>query len=97
MKARIIARYKLAAVPGRPEELVTPLKSGRRQLGVSMGYGCKTIRVRTMVGREWLDYIDFQIKEGWGSELYGFLDVHFGPPRPMASGGFLPTIARGNI
>jgi len=91
MKARITARYKLASVPGRPEELILP----KTQFGVSMGYGCKTIRVRTMVGREWRDHVDFQIKEGWGSELYGFLDLHFGSPQPMDS---LPhTIVRDNI
>jgi hypothetical protein len=98
MRIRCIARYKLTAVPGRPEELVTPMKPGRRQLGISFGYGCKTIRVRTMVGRQWTDHVDFQIGEGWGSELYAFLDRHFGPPQPVPFAmGRVGHTARTNI
>jgi hypothetical protein len=78
MRARCIARYQLTAVPGRPEELVKP----GTQLGISFGYGCKTIRVRTMEGRTWTDHVDFQIGEGWSSEMHAFLDRHFGPPAP---------------
>lgn len=78
MMARVVARYKLTVVPGRSEELV---RTGTT-LGVSFGYGCKTIRVRTMIGRKWVDWVDFQIGEGWSNELYAFLDVHFGPPSP---------------
>lgn len=74
MKARLVARYKLSSVPGRPEELVSP---GTSQ-GVSLGYGCKTIRVRLMVGREWVDAHDFQIGEGWSNDLYTLCDRHFG-------------------
>lgn len=74
MKARLVARYKLAAVPGRAEELVS---IELPQRGVSLGYGCKTIRVRAMVGRDWVDHADFQIGEGWGSDLYALLDSHF--------------------
>jgi len=79
MRIRCVARYKLTAVPGRAEELVS---IQQKHLGISFGYGCKTIRVRTMVGRTWTDRVDFQIKEGWGAELYAFLDRHFGPPQP---------------
>lgn len=76
MKARVTARYKLAAVPGRPEELRQP----GTDKGVSFGYGCKTVRVRAMVGRVWLDDLthDYQLVEGWGNDLYRQLDQHFG-------------------
>jgi hypothetical protein len=96
MKARLIARYKLVAVPGRSEELVKP----GTKLGVSLGYGCKTIRVRAMRGRVWLDdlTVDYQIQEGWGAGLYGQLDQFLGfvspatIPHPMDS--FSTTIER---
>ena len=42
MRARLVARYKLVAVSGRPEEL-EQTSTGKR---VSLGYGCKTVRVR---------------------------------------------------
>ena len=74
MKARLVARYKLVAVPGRPEEL-EQTSTGKR---VSLGYGCKTVRVRKQQGRTWLDRIDLQIAEGWHAEVYAFLDLHFG-------------------
>lgn len=76
MRARVIARYRLTAIPGRPEELTKP----NSDLGVSFGYGCKTIRVRAMTGREWNDELthDYQIQEGWGADLYAQLDRHFG-------------------
>jgi hypothetical protein len=80
MQARMVARYRLVAVPGRPEELVQPGTG----LGVSIGYGCKTIRVRGMAGREWAESLthDFQIAEGWGNTLYALLDHHFGFQSP---------------
>ena len=76
MKARAIARYKLVAVPGRAEEYVQQ----ETRLGVSFGYGCRTIRVRKMQGRTWVDHVDFQIEEGWSNEMYTFLDSWFGRP-----------------
>lgn len=76
MMARLVARYQLVVVPGRPEELVRPSTSQ----GVSLGYGCKTIRVRLMVGREWTETADFQIQEGWANDLYSMCDRHFGWP-----------------
>lgn len=79
MKARLVARYQLAAVRGRPEELVRP----RTSRGVSLGYGCKTIRVRLMVGREWQGSIDFQIKDDWQDRLDALCDGFFGKPRPV--------------
>lgn len=88
MRARLIARYNLEAIPGRPEELIKPGSVA----GVSLGYGCKTVRVRGMIGREWVESLthDFQIGEGWGNALYALLDLHFGfaphqsfPIRPL--------------
>jgi hypothetical protein len=74
MMARLVARYKLAAVPGRPEELIVP----GRDRGASMGICGKSIRVRLMHGRQWLRSIDFQIEEGWQKKLYDACDTYFG-------------------
>lgn len=89
MMARLVARYRLAAVPGRPEELIRP---GTSQ-GVSLGYGCQTIRVRTMEGRDWTGYHDFQINDDWHDALIELCDRHFGiedsdlgVPRPRQPG-----------
>lgn len=82
MKARAIARYKLTAVPGRPEELIRPEGDGL-SVGVSFGYGCRSIRVRKMHGRTWTDHLDFQIEEGWTPVLCHFLDAHFGFVQPQ--------------
>jgi hypothetical protein len=78
MKARLVARYRLSAVAGRPEELVRPGTSR----GVSLGYGCKTIRVRLMLGRVWAGSVDFQIHEGWQTKLDELVDEWFGKPIP---------------
>lgn len=78
MKARLVARYRLAAVPGRPEELVSPATpEGDLVRGVSLGYGCRTIRVRLMAGRDWIRTEDFQISEGWQTRLYDMCDTYF--------------------
>jgi hypothetical protein len=84
MRAWIVAYYKLTAVPGRPEELVLP----GTDLGVSLGYGCRTIRVRTMKGRTWSDWHDYQLGPGWLGELAGQLTRHFKPlPKRKREGG----------
>lgn len=82
MKARLVARYRLVAVPGRPEELVSTRTPGMPRRGVSLGYGCRTIRVRLMLGREWVHAEDFQIREGWGIPLAELCDEHFGHIAP---------------
>jgi hypothetical protein len=74
IRVRLTARYVLAAVPGRAEEL-EQTATGRR---VSLGYGCKSIRIRRQEGRTWLDHIDIPIREGWHAEVYAYLDDHFG-------------------
>lgn len=83
MKARLVARYKLVAVPGRPEELVRPVTSeGVARRGVSIGYGCRCVRVRLMAGREWVRSEDFQIEitgnQAWKNRLYSMCDTYFG-------------------
>lgn len=79
LMARLVARYRLAAVPGRPEELVLP---GTHQ-AVSVGYGCRTIRVRQMVGRVWVDHVDLQLNSvAELGPVYALLDGHFGYDQP---------------
>lgn len=86
LRARLVARYRLSAVPGRPEEL-TQKETGNT---VSLGYGCKTIRIRKHDGREWVDTIDLQIRDGWHADVYHFLDNWFGylVPKPPADRHF---------
>lgn len=85
MQARMIARYKLTAVPGRSEELVAPSgpDTDGLSVGVSIGYGCQSIRVRKMRGRTWIDHMDFPIREGWTVDLCSYLDTHFGFQQPV--------------
>lgn len=85
MRNRIAARYRLVAVPGRPEELRQSdgIPSLHPDLRVSLGYGCRTIRVRTQRGHEWLKTVDFQIEDGWAARLYELLDPHFGVVTPL--------------
>lgn len=83
MKARAIARYHLATVPGRPEELVDPISRdtpGFPTAGISIQYGCRQVRVRLMEGRTWVSVHDFQIGRIWTSRLDHLLDAHFGGP-----------------
>lgn len=91
LKARLIARYKLHAVPGRPEELEAnrpvlnepivmgkPIVVGDPGKVVSLGYGCRTIRIRKHDGRKWSATKDIQVREGWHAEVYAYLDEYFG-------------------
>lgn len=87
LKARLIARYKLHSVPGRPEELTGNLLGVETALDrvVSLGYASKTIRIRKHGGesnRTWVDYIDVQLNAGWHDEVYAFLDSFFGYVSP---------------
>ncbi len=89
MRAWATAQFKLTAVPGRPEELVLP----GTELGVSFGYGCRTIRVRTMTGRDWTDRLDYQLKPNWLPALAGQLTRHFKPlPKRKREGGKIAAI-----
>lgn len=58
LKAQMIARYGLANVPGRPEELRQPGTAH----AVSIQYGCQQIRIRVMENRQWLGVVDLQIE-----------------------------------
>lgn len=87
LRARLVARYKMHTVPGRPEELAQPTitvehegRIVREYSGrvVSLGYGCGTIRVRKHDGRQWIDHIDLQPNDGWHGQVYAFLDEFMG-------------------
>lgn len=81
IRARLIARYQLHSVPGRPEELTenrgtyVDAPEGKT---VSIGYGCKTIRIRKHNGRRWVDTLDIPVRDGWYAEVYAYLDPFFG-------------------
>lgn len=77
LRARLIARYRLVAVPGRPEEL-EQRRSGRRVSVVYGGHG--SIRVRKQDGRVWTGRIDQNtgtLDLGRYGEVYDMLDPHF--------------------
>lgn len=76
MQDRVVDRYNLAAVPGRPEERVKP----NDQRGVSFAYSGNTIRVRPMLGRAWIDKLvtDFAVAGNWAPKLDALLDPFFG-------------------
>lgn len=83
LKARLIARYRLHTVPGRPEELAQQTIDveidGQHQdtyhgKTVSIGYGCGTIRIRKHDGRQWIQHLDLQPNDGWHAQVYQFLD-----------------------
>lgn len=76
LKANVIARYKLANVPGRPEELRQPGTTH----AISIQYGAMQIRVRLMDGRTWVKSVDYQVERfpAWLPELFSILDPWFG-------------------
>lgn len=79
--ARLVARYRLSAPPGRQEEL-TQARTGKT---ISLGYGCKTIRIRKHggpTGRTWVDYLDIPIGVGWLGDVYAYLDQFMGFASP---------------
>lgn len=83
IRAIFTSRYRLAAVPGRPEELRATNKTGRVAAGhdhrVSIQYGCQTVRIRLMVGRRWTHVVDIQLGDpGWRLKILPEADVHFG-------------------
>jgi len=79
VRAGLTARYKLKAVPGRPEELEETV-TGKR---VSLAYASRSIRVRTQQGRLWLDRRDFPVPVDEAGVLavknavFVFTDPHF--------------------
>lgn len=89
-RARLIARYHMKAIPGRPEELVT--HTGLNV--ISFGYAGGEMRIRKHGGptnRDWVETRDFRLRDGWLSEVYDFLDEWMGyispanirAPRPI--------------
>lgn len=80
VRAGLVARYKLKAVPGRPEELELTVTGAR----VSLAYASKSMRVRLQQGRMWLDRRDFPLPtdEHGVSQLkasvFAYTDPHFG-------------------
>lgn len=78
MRAGAVARYRLVAVPGRPEELAQPGTDKR----VSIVYGgLGSVRVRRQNGREWREHMEIKVEDSpdMAAELLRFLDPHFGP------------------
>lgn len=76
MQDRVVDRYNLVAVPGRPEERIKP----NDERGVSFAYSGNTIRVRPMRGRTWVDELvtDFAVAGNWAPKLDALLDPFFG-------------------
>lgn len=74
-RARVIARYRLRARVGKPDEFEMIADPSR---GVSLAYGCRTVRVRLMDGRRWTEVRDFQVSGNPDLQrLYALLDHHF--------------------
>jgi hypothetical protein len=77
-RARLIARYRMHTLPGRPEELET---NASPKLVVSLAYSGGEMRIRQHGGngnREWVDVRDFRLRDGWLSEVYDYLDPFIG-------------------
>lgn len=60
LKARAIERHNLEPRTGRLEELQV---KGNPRLGMSVSYGCRSIRVRFMVDRQWVSFFDLPADE----------------------------------
>lgn len=75
-KARMIARYGLVSVKGRPEELRDP--NGNE--AVSIQYGCMQIRIRPMNGRKWFGNIDLPADRLDWEKVTQVLDPWFDKP-----------------
>ena len=65
--------YGLRPLPGKPEEFKLPGTTH----GVSIGYGCGTVRVRLMDGRQWLANFDRPVGVLGLDELAEILDAFF--------------------
>lgn len=77
-RARLVARYRMHTLAGRPEELET---NGSPKMVVSLAYSGGEMRIRKHGGngnREWIETRDFRLRDGWLSEVYEFLDPWIG-------------------
>jgi hypothetical protein len=84
-RARLIARYRMHTIPGRPEELET---NAEPKCVVSFAFSGGEMRIRKhggLTNREWVDSRDFRLRDGWLSEVYEYLDSFL---------GYLPTGTR---
>lgn len=100
-RARLIARYRMHTIAGRPEELETNqvfvvtagtgedrLFSEQRRV-VSFAFSGGEMRIRKHGGpdnRDWIEVRDFQLRDGWLSEVYDFLDtwMRYASPRTVS-------------
>jgi hypothetical protein len=81
-RARLIARYRMHSIPGRPEELEHNLAvTGDVRRVISIAYAGGEMRIRKHGGhnnRKWVDVRDFRLRDGWLDEVYEYLDMFFG-------------------
>ena len=81
-RARLIARYRMHTIPGKPEELTTNHSPERT---VSLAFSGGEMRIRKHGGernRDWIEVRDFRLRDGWLSEVYDFLDSWLGYVNP---------------
>lgn len=77
-RARLVARYRMHTIPGKPEELET---NGSPKRVVSIAYSGGEMRIRKHGGhrnRDWIETRDFRLRDGWLSEVYDYLDDWLG-------------------
>jgi hypothetical protein len=81
-RARLIARYRMHSIPGRPEELES---NDWPQKIVSFAYSGGQMRIRkhgVQDNRNWDEVRDFQLRDGWLADVYEYLDDFFGYINP---------------
>lgn len=86
-RARLVARYRMRTIPGKPEELETYASfpavpgTGIMHRVVSLAYSGGEMRIRKHGGlrnRDWIEVRDFRLQDGWLGEVYDFLDSFLG-------------------
>jgi hypothetical protein len=84
-RARLIARYRMHSIPGRPEELETNGELNGRKRVISIAYAGGEMRIRMHDGptnRIWAHTRDFRLRDGWLSDVYHYLDTFLGYVSP---------------
>lgn len=89
-RAKLVARYRMHSVPGRPEELVT---NDSFEKTISFAFAGGEMRIRQHGGdnqREWVDHRDFRLRDHWLLEVFDYLDPFFGyiDPKNIKAPGF---------